>query len=108
MMPLAHVRSFVRRHAAPALGLCAVAYFSYHAIQGDRGVLAWIRIAREIEKAQAALEVTLAEQHRLEAKVRLLRPDSLDRDMLDEQAKAILGYGRANEVVIHDANLAAE
>ncbi|MSP81616.1 MAG: septum formation initiator family protein [Alphaproteobacteria bacterium] len=90
----------MRRHAAPALGVCALVYFSYHAIQGDRGILAWMRLSREIESARAALDVTLAEQHKLEAQVRLLRPDSLDPDMLDEQAKIVLGYGLPDEVIV--------
>jgi cell division protein FtsB len=99
----ARVRELVRagrRHAAPVLGACAVAYFSYHAIEGDRGLVAWYRTAHEIDVARAKLEVSLAEQRALEHDVSLLRPESLDRDMLDEQVRRILNYAHADELVV--------
>jgi len=89
-----------RRHAAPVLGACAVAYFSYHAIQGDRGLVAWYRTAAEIDVARARLELSLAEQRKLEHDVALMRPESLDRDMLDEQVRRVLNYAHADDIVI--------
>lgn len=93
------VRRF-RRMAPSLLGACAVAYFAYHAIQGDRGLLTWLKLTEQIDKGRAALAVSLAEQQRLERRVMLLRPDGLDPDMLDERARAVLNFAREDEVVI--------
>jgi cell division protein FtsB len=32
----------------------------------------------------------------------LLRPERLDRDLLEERARAILGYAHKNEIVLFD------
>ena len=36
----------------------------------------------------------------LEHRVSLLRPDSLDPDLLEEQARRLLNFGFANEAII--------
>ncbi len=38
-----------------------------------------------------------AERLTIEHKANLLKPDSLDLDLLEEQAKTILGYARSTE-----------
>ena len=93
------VRRF-RRMAPSLLGACAVAYFAYHALQGDRGLVTWLKLSDEVDEARAALAVSLAEQQRLDRRVRLLRPDGLDPDMLDERVRAVLNLAGEDEVVI--------
>ena len=80
--------------------MCAVSYFGYHLAAGERGIVAWIRLANELEIAQADLEVREAERRALELDVTLMRPDSLDPDMRDEQARAALGSIGEDEIVV--------
>ena len=85
---------------APAIGFCVVAYFAYHSIQGDRGLVAWMRLNEHIEIARSELAGLQVERVALERRVSLLRPDSLDRDLLDEQARIVLNFARPGEIVI--------
>lgn len=87
----------------PVLGLSALVYFVYHAVEGDRGLLAFFRLTHDIVESQAALEQVTAERQALEVRVSRLRNDSLDRDLLEERARAILNYVRPDEVVVRTA-----
>ena len=84
----------------PVLGFCVVGYFAYHAVQGDRGLIAWRQLTHRVNEARAFLAETSIERRALERRVGLLSPRSLDRDMLDERARFMLNYGYADEVII--------
>lgn len=94
----------IRRRAAyvigPALGLLAIIYFAYHVVHGGRGLLAWRQIDMAVAAARAELATLRSERQALEHRVRLLHPESLDADMLDETARRVLGYGRPEDIVI--------
>jgi len=92
-------RSF-RAAIGPALGFCVVGYFAYHSFEGERGVFAYVRLNEQVAIARAHLEDIRAERLAMERRVALMRPNSLDRDMLDEQARAVLNYARPDEIVI--------
>lgn len=94
------IKNRARLIAAPVVIFCLVAYFGYHAIQGERGLLAWLSVKQELTQARATQTALTETRADLERRVTLLRPDSLDRDMLDERAHAILNYGREDEVII--------
>ena len=84
----------------PALFACLFAYLGYHLVQGEYGLLAW----KQLESDLAHLEVQAAELHEqradLENQVVLMRSDGLDPDMLDEQARRVLGYVDPKDVLI--------
>lgn len=86
--------------SAQLLLACLVAYFGYHAVEGEHGLNSWWRLSQKLDLAQAALGVLKSQRGTLEARVALLRPDSLDPDMLEERARAILNFGRPDDVVI--------
>lgn len=100
-MSLVHeLRRRARKAAVPVVCACAMAYFGFHLVEGQRGLHAYGRLNAEIARAQAALAETSAERRRLERRVALLRSDGLDIDMLDEQARLMLGLVRPDELVI--------
>jgi cell division protein FtsB len=72
----------------------------YHLVQGERGLLAWLRLNQEIKVAQAHLADLDGERSALEGRVALLRPEHLDRDMLDERARATLNLAGPREIII--------
>ena len=84
----------------PLIGFGAVVYFAYHTVEGDRGVLAWVRLQNDIADAELQLAKVSTERQQLEHRVLLLRPDHLDPDMLEERARAMLNMGRSDEVVV--------
>ena len=77
-----------------------VLYFGYFAIYGNHGLVNWIRLQHEIGLQQSELERIRTERAALEHRVRLLRPESVDPDLLEEQARARLGLSEPDEVVI--------
>lgn len=80
--------------------LALVVYFGYFAIYGKHGLVNWLRLEQEIASKQTELDRTRAERAALEHRVRLLRPESVDPDLLEEQARARLGLTQGDEVVI--------
>lgn len=90
----------LRNMIGPMIGLCAVAYFAYHTVEGDRGVLAWVQMKNEILEAELQLAKVSSERQAIEHRVLLLRPDHLDPDMLEERARVMLNMGRTDEVVV--------
>lgn len=101
-MGLAHeVKKRTRAAIAPFLLILMVAYFGVSFVQGDRGLLAWIRLNDEIAVANADLGELRAERRRMEHRTQLLRPDALDLDMLDERARALLGFSHNDEIVVY-------
>lgn len=82
------------------VGICVIGYFVYHVIHGDRGLIAWQALDQDVANARGDLASIREERLTLEHRVRLLRAESLDRDMLDEWSRRVLNYGAADEIVI--------
>ena len=96
-------REFHRRLkslAAQLLGACVAGYFIYHAVQGDRGILAWLRVNQQLEAAQVELANSATDRAALEQRVALLNNSSLDLDMLEERARVMLNFSDPDDVVI--------
>lgn len=96
----AEIRKRLPHAVATLAGLGLAGYFAYHAIHGDRGLLAWKALDRDVTQARADLEVIQAERMVLEKRVSLLRLESLDLDMLDEWSRRVLNYSARDEAVI--------
>src|SRR3954462_11736449 len=89
------------RHAvAPIIGALLLGYFSYYAVQGERGLLAYLSLTQEIRKATITRDLIHADWEALDKRVALLRPNSIDPDMLEERALLMLGLGHPDDVVV--------
>lgn len=86
--------------AGPVIGITVVAYFAYHSIQGDRGMIALGKLRQDVEQLQAQVLDARAERMEMERSVHALRSASLDPDLLEERARSLLGYGHAEELVV--------
>ena len=82
------------------LNVCVMGYFGYHVIIGDHGLLSRWRLADEVGRLELKLAKLNQRRERLEHKVSLVRPESLDPDMLDERARIILNLAHPNEITI--------
>lgn len=93
-------RSKFKPLLAPAASLLALAYFAYHAVEGEYGLAALNRL--EERQAQLAAELAALEESRaaLDERVALLRPESLDPDMIDERARQALNFAHPDDIVI--------
>lgn len=104
-MTLSHeLRSRAPQALLTGFGICAVIYFAYHGISGDRGLFAWRALEQEVADARTQLQEVQDERKALEARVKLLYPESLDADMLEEWARRLLNYGLPDEAVVLDGD----
>jgi cell division protein FtsB len=94
------LRLRARHIVGPVLGICAIGYFAFHAIRGERGLLALRSLSHRVELARLEFSSIKAQRMAMENKVQLLHPDSLDPDMLDERARVMLNYGFEDEIII--------
>ena len=83
---------------AVAFSLCV--YFTFAAVQGDYGLFRRVEITAEAEHLQSQLVQVQADVVMMENLTRRLSDDYLDLDLLDEQARSVLGMVRADEIVI--------
>jgi len=77
-----------------------MAYFGYNVIIGDRGLLSKWRLADEVAQLELKFDGLKQRRALLEQKVSLVRPESLDPDMLDERARIILNLAHPNDITI--------
>lgn len=91
--PLAYVGSFV------LLGTL-VAFFGFHTIAGERGILAQPKLDRRIQLAEEQLMLLDKHQSYLTHRISLMQSETLDSDILEETAQAELGLYSPNDVII--------
>jgi len=72
-----------------AAGL-VIGYFGVNAYTGDHGLRAKLDLDEQIAELTKELDGLRAERAEWEHRVTLLRPESIDPDMLDERARALL------------------
>lgn len=76
------------------------AYFTFAAVQGDFGLFRRVEIAAEADALRQTLVLLQDEIAASENLTRRLSDDYLDLDLLDQQARSVLGLLRADELVI--------
>ncbi|MDB9808460.1 MAG: septum formation initiator family protein [Loktanella sp.] len=75
-------------------------YFTFAAVQGDYGVFRRSEILAEKRALEDELVLVQAEVTRMENLTHRLSDTYLDLDLLDQQARDVLGLIRADEIVI--------
>jgi cell division protein FtsB len=98
------VRTRVRSIVLPivfylALGMASF-YLVWGASNGEHGLNAKAKFDQEAETLKAELATLKDERTRWERRVASLRPESVDKDLLDEEAHAMLDRVARDEVVI--------
>ena len=88
-----------------ALGLYVIAalligYFGVNAYTGNHGLKAKKDLDQQIAELTDELGRLKLERARWERRVVLLKSDSIDPDMLDERARALLQYAHPNDLTI--------
>lgn len=80
--------------------MCLSAYFTFAAVQGDFGIFRRVQVEAEVQTLRAELDALEAEVAEMRNKTRRLSDGYLDLDLLDMQAREILGLMRADEIII--------
>jgi cell division protein FtsB len=75
-------------------------YFVWHAVNGERGLKTKDEYERKIAALTSELDGLKAEHARWNHRIALLSGRVIDRDLLDEEARAVLGRVRRDELVV--------
>ena len=76
-------------------------YFMFASVQGDFGLFRRVQIEAEVVTLTAERDRLAEEVEALENKTRRLSDNYLDLDLLDSQARDVLGLIRSDEIVLN-------
>jgi cell division protein FtsB len=85
---------------APVVFLSLVAYFGWNATHGDRGLVAYARRLELLKAAETDLAHAEGDRAMWERRVAGLRNNHLDRDSLDERARAMLNLADPSDLIV--------
>jgi cell division protein FtsB len=98
------VRTRLRAILIPLISYCvaaaAVSYFVYQARYGARGLETRVEYKTQIASVTAEYEALRAEHQLWQHRVDLMQSDSVDRDLLEEEAHALLSRFDRRDLVI--------
>ena len=98
------IRRRVRAVLLPLLLYCTsggvVGYFLHHAQIGNRGSEAKKALKIQIYEIGKELEAVKTEHANWDRRLALLRSDQVDRDLLEERGRTLLGRVHKNDLVI--------
>jgi cell division protein FtsB len=103
MRKLLQKRYVVKHNVVAIIGFCLCFYFTYHIVSGERSYLRLVSLERSVERLSGQYEDLNKQRHALENKVVMLRPGSIDPDLLEERARVVLGYQHPDEYIVMQA-----
>jgi cell division protein FtsB len=80
--------------------IAMIAYLALAAFQGEHGLFNLFRIEAQEARLRSELTALQAERAAILNETRRLSVETLDLDLLDEQARKVLGLGRPDEIII--------
>lgn len=100
MVTRIRLRAILATFALYVLAAALIGYFGINAYGGAYGLRAKHDLAATVAELRREFSELAAERRRWEHRVALLRADGLDPDMLDERARARLGYLHPKDVLL--------
>ncbi|HVZ68556.1 MAG TPA: septum formation initiator family protein [Rhizomicrobium sp.] len=94
------VSRFFSASVIPAICAAATLYFGYYAIWGSRGVVELGRVNGKLAVQKERLAQIKDQRIRLQHRISLLEPGSVDPDMVEELARGQLHDGGPNQVAV--------
>ena len=85
-------RAFLKQNLIAVIGFSLCFYFCYHLIHGQRSAMRLLVLETRIEKTVQQYELAKAAREDIERKVVMMRPGSINRDLLEERITHVLGY----------------
>src|SRR5215831_13798171 len=100
MVTRPRLRSFFAALGLYVLAGLLIGYFALHAYSGDHGLRAREQLDRQIAALNKQLDEATAERDLWERRVKLLKSESIDPDMLDERARVLLDYVDPRDLIL--------
>jgi cell division protein FtsB len=98
------IRRRARRILIPLMlysaSAAVAAYFIHHAHSGARGIEARQKYEADVAELSKEFEGLKTDRTNWERRIALLRSDQIDRDLLEERARVMLGRVHPNDLVI--------
>jgi len=102
MKKVSHIGAYLKRVWIGVFFFTLFCSFAFHMVQGDRGYISYKNLKEQQLKKQAEYASLKATRVHLERRVKHLRPQSLDLDLLDEQARSTLYQMGENEFILSE------
>jgi cell division protein FtsB len=80
--------------------IALMCYLTFAALQGEHGLFRLFQIEAQEARLREELAALQAERAAIANKTRRLSSEAPDLDLLDEQARKVLGLGRPDEIII--------
>lgn len=80
--------------------LVVLGYFGWHGFYGPRSFTHKATVLKRVAAAKKQLKDLENQRERKNARVSLLRPRSIDPDMLDEMARKTLGFVKSDDIQV--------
>ncbi len=100
MVKRRRLRAFLFPLALYSISGAVSSYFVWHGVHGDRGLLAKAEYRQQAAELQTEHDVLKSERQALERRIAMLRAESVERELLEEEARVQLGRVHRNDVVI--------
>lgn len=100
MKTLIAKRHLIRQNLLSIVGFCLAFYFCYHLVGSERSYWRLYSLEQQIGQNESQLSELSDRKDELEQKVVMMRPETINPDMLEERVRATLGYHAADERVI--------
>ena len=82
------------------VAIALICYLALAALQGEHGLFSLLRVEADERRLREQLAALQSERAVVENKTERLSTEQLDRDLLDEQARKVLGLGRPDEIMV--------
>jgi cell division protein FtsB len=94
------LRAVLNALALYVIAALVIGYFGVNAYSGNHGLRARQDLDQQIAQLTDELTSLKVERANWERRVVLLRPESIDPDMLDERARVLLNYADPRELTL--------
>jgi cell division protein FtsB len=100
MVTRKRIRTFLNALALYTIAALVIGYFSVNAYTGNHGLRAQQGLDQQIVQLSVELEALRTERAYWQRRVSHLKPESIEADMLDERARALLNYADPRELTL--------
>jgi cell division protein FtsB len=94
------LRSVLNALALYTIAALVIGYFGVNAYTGNHGLRAKQDLDQQIWQLTSELAVLKSERSIWERRVALLKPESIDPDLLDERARVLLDYADPRDLTL--------
>lgn len=96
------IRLRIGKAMGPVVLLLFLSYIVYSGMQGERGLISYLRLENQKEALNAELAELSSQRRSLEHRLALMGSGGapLDLDLMDEQARSLLGMAHPDDIII--------